>query len=397
MDQDGGQPRERDDGGGGEARAPKVDGRAPSLPGAPAPPRPRPVAGPPAAPRVPGPATPRVPTPRPTPPAAPSSTAAPGPATVPAPDPAPVAAPDPAPVAAADPAPVAAAVALDTRADTETRTGTDTRTDSDPGTGNGTRTGTDEAPADPAALAIEAPARPRPSVPPADPPPALGSSLHRDPLPGDASPRRRRGNLPTPPRPPFREDQGEYAWSVQLPSSLFRTITVRVGDDALEIGGTRVVLDDITEVRIKLDVEAALVRKAASARMALTLTLEDGSTVRVSARNAASSRRATAIVETLSYLWTVLGDTAGADQRAQLVEKVERGQEVQIGRLRLTSIGVAWKRNPIARWSTLGDPTRDGLDVVIPVDGEDPIVVPLTDDDAYMLPALVPALRRRFG
>ncbi len=217
-------------------------------------------------------------------------------------------------------------------------------------------------------------------------------------MPEQANPRRVRGTLTTPPRPPFVEAEGdEYRWQVQLPSSLFRTLTIRVGEDALEIGGRRVVLDDIVEVRFKLEVEAALVRKAASARMSVNLEMEDGSSVRVAARNAASSRRATAIVETMTYLWTVLRDTAGADQRKELIEKVERGQEVAVGRLRLTSIGVAWKRHPIARWSTLHDPYREGLDVVIPLDDGEPIVVPLTDDDAYMLPALVPALRRRFG
>jgi hypothetical protein len=131
--------------------------------------------------------------------------------------------------------------------------------------------------------------------------------------------------------------------------------------------------------------------------MMVALALKDGSTVRVSARNAASSRRAAEIVETLTYLWTLLSDTAGAEERQTFVEKIDRGAEVQVGRLRLTGIGIAWKRNPIARWGTIGDPRRVGLDVVIPVTDGEPIVVPLTADDAYQLPILVPLLRQRFA
>lgn len=207
----------------------------------------------------------------------------------------------------------------------------------------------------------------------------------------------RRGLAVAPPTPPFREAEAPFRWEVSLPSSLGRKVVIRVGDDELDVGGTVVPFDDIADARFKLDVEAALFRRAASARMTVALALKSGSTVRVAARNAASSRRATAIVETLTYLWTLLGDHAGADEREVLVGKIDRGAEVQVGRLRLTSIGIAWKREPIARWSTIGTPRRDGLDVVIPRTDGDPIVVPLTADDAYQLPALVPVLRKRFA
>ena len=188
-----------------------------------------------------------------------------------------------------------------------------------------------------------------------------------------------------------------FHWKVVLPSAIGRKVTIQVGDGKLELDGTVVPIDQISEVRFKLQVEAALFRRAASARMAVGLGLKDGSTVRVTARNAASQRRATAIIETLAYLWTLLGDTAGADERMVLVKKIDRGAEVQVGRLRLTGIGIAWKRNPIARWSTIGDPYRQGLDVVIPTSEGETIVVPLAADDAYQLPALIPILRNRFS
>lgn len=208
---------------------------------------------------------------------------------------------------------------------------------------------------------------------------------------------RRRGLAVAPPTPPFQEAEAPFRWKVSLPSSLGRKVTIQVGDDELDLGGTVVPIDDVAEARFKLDVEAALFRRAASARMTVGLALKSGDTVRVVARNAASSRRATAIVETLTYLWTLLGDSTGADERDVLVGKIDRGAEVQVGRLRLTSIGIAWKREPIARWSTIGPPRREGLEVVIPRSDGDPIVVPLTADDAYQLPALIPVLRKRFA
>lgn len=202
--------------------------------------------------------------------------------------------------------------------------------------------------------------------------------------------------VPSPPRPPFTDAEQPFRWQVVLPSALGRKVTIRVGEARIDLGGTVVDLAHLRDARFRLDVEAALFRRAASARMTVAVTLADGSVVRVSARNAASSRRATAIVETLTYLWTLIEEVTGGDRRRQMFAKLDRGSEVPVGRLRLTSIGVAWKRHPIARWSTVGDPRRDGLEVVVPVEGGDPIVVPL-HDDAYQLPTLIPVLRRRFG
>jgi hypothetical protein len=227
---------------------------------------------------------------------------------------------------------------------------------------------------------------------------AIGRSLAQPPLPPHPGlgPTRRRLTVP-PPSPPFVEADIPFHWRAELPSAVGRKVTIQVGEGNLDLGGTIVAIDQVREVRFKLQVEAALFRRAASARMMIALSLEDGSTVRVSARNAASSRRAAEIVETLTYLWTLLSDTAGADERQNLIERIDRGAEVPVGRLRLTGIGIAWKRNPIARWGTIGDPRREGLDVVIPVSDGETIVVPLTADDAYQLPILVPLLRQRFA
>jgi hypothetical protein len=227
---------------------------------------------------------------------------------------------------------------------------------------------------------------------------AIGRSLAQPPLPPHPGlgPTRRRLTVP-PPSPPFVEADIPFHWRAQLPSAIGRKVTIQVGDGKLDLGGTVVAIDQVRDARFKLQVEAAVFRRAASARMTVTLALKDGSTVRVSARNAASFRRAAGIVETLTYLWTLLSDTAGADERQLFVEKIDRGAEVQVGRLRLTGIGIAWKRNPIARWGTIGDPRRDGLEVVIPVTDGEPIVVPLTADDAWQLPVLIPVLQKRFA
>jgi len=261
------------------------------------------------------------------------------------------------------------------------------------------RTATIDAPV--VAPAVAAP-EPDPASAPSSPETmadrAIGRSLAQPPLPPPPGlgPTRRRLTVP-PPSPPFVEADTPFHWQARLPSAVGRSVTIRVGDGKLDLGGTVVAIEQVRDARFKLQVEAALLRTAASARMTVSLALKDGSTVRVSARNAASSKRAGHIVETLTYLWTLLSDTAGAEERALFVEKIDRGAEVQVGRLRLTAIGIAWKRNPIAVWSTIGDPRRVGLDVVIPTTAGEPIVVPLTADDAYQLPVLIPLLRQRFA
>ncbi len=251
-----------------------------------------------------------------------------------------------------------------------------------------------------------APARPASSptgsAAPSGPGPAPTAPPAHRPFPGtapdpaaEATSALGRGDLPVPPQPPFVAT-GEGSWEVELPSAVGRTVTIGVEPGILVLGGRRVPLDAITDVRFKAEVGDALLRKAASARVTVAVTCADGSSVRVSARNAASSRRAEAIVSTLAYLWDLLGATAGSRQRDDLVERIDRGGEVQVGRLRLTAIGLAWKRNAIIPWSEVGDPEVHGLSVRVPTAGG-PIEVPVAADDAFKLPTLVPALRRRYG
>lgn len=200
------------------------------------------------------------------------------------------------------------------------------------------------------------------------------------------------GGLPGPPQPPFVTTPSG-GFEVELPSALGRTVTIGVDDVAVTLAGERVPYDHIAGVRFRVEVNDALLRRAASARMTVEVTRTDGSSVRVSARNAASARRAEAIVETLGYLWDLLGGTAGVRQRDDLLRRLDRGGEVQVGGLRLTGIGIAWKRDPIVPWSAVGDPTVEDLAVVIPTDGR-PIRTSMAAEDAYMLPSLIPAVRR---
>jgi hypothetical protein len=96
------------------------------------------------------------------------------------------------------------------------------------------------------------------------------------------------------------------------------------------------------------------------------------------------------------YLWSVLGSSPAIRERRGVEEKLRRGAEVTIGHLRITAIGVAWKRNPIATWSSLGDPVLRGTDMIVPTESE-PLVISLEADDAFMLPTLIQELRVRFG
>ncbi|HYI62158.1 MAG TPA: hypothetical protein VEW93_10180 [Acidimicrobiales bacterium] len=202
--------------------------------------------------------------------------------------------------------------------------------------------------------------------------------------------------LPVAPEPPFVPCDGPYRWEVTLPSAIGRTTTIRVGSTGVELEGAAVAFDEVESVRFKLEVEAALFRRAASARMSIALTRIDGTTVRATARNALSTRRAEQIVSALGYLWDVFGDAAGSRPRARVIERIGQGAEVVVGGLRLTRIGVAWKKNPIEPWGHIGDPVVERRSVVIPTSGP-PIEVSIAADDAYVLPALIPELRSRFG
>ncbi len=256
-----------------------------------------------------------------------------------------------------------------------------------------------------------------PEVAPAPPPPARRSLFRKaegapsgpiwlspadlapagipDVVPVTPAPRPAAHRLPAAPEPPFTRAAAPYRWEATLPSAIGRTITFRVGAAGVELGGTSVAFDEIEVVRFKLQVEAALFRQAASARMSVAVTRLDGTTVRASARNALSTRRAEDVVSVLGYLWTVFGDTVAERPRARMVARIGQGAEVVAGGLRLTRIGVAWKKRPIEPWGAIGDPVVERRSVVIPTSG-DPIEVPLAADDVYVLPGLIPELRARF-
>lgn len=173
-----------------------------------------------------------------------------------------------------------------------------------------------------------------------------------------------------------------------------RTVTIGVDAIGLTLGGKHVPFAEIDRFRVKLEVDEALLRRAASARMTVHLTLHDGSTAKVAARNAASARRADAIARTLAYLWELLGETVdGPSPCGDIVDRIGRGTEVQLGGVRLTTIGIAWKRIGIVAWSDVGQPEMRDLHVVIPTEAAT-IEVPLSAEDAFMLPTLIPILRQ---
>lgn len=199
--------------------------------------------------------------------------------------------------------------------------------------------------------------------------------------------------MPSPPQPPFAPAPDGDGWAVELPSAVGRTVRIGVDAEGITLSGERIACDDVDHARFKVEVGDAILRRAASARMTVEVTRADGTTVKLAARNAASARRADAIVATLHYLWGLLGDQGGARRREVLIARIGRGSEVNVGGARLTAIGLAWKRNPIVSWSDVGDPVVRDLSVVLPTDGH-PIRVSMAADDAYMLPTLVPILRR---
>lgn len=203
--------------------------------------------------------------------------------------------------------------------------------------------------------------------------------------------------LPAPPCPPFEPAAAPYRWQVRLPGSGSGTFTVRVGDDRLWVDGVDVAYADIVDVELGIEKDKATVTRRKAANTFLTLTLRDGSVVAGSARDVGRSRGGVeSVVAATVYLWSVLGSIPAIRERRGIEEKLRRGAEVTIGHLRITAIGVAWKRNPIATWSSLGVPTLRGTDMVVPTETE-PLVISLEADDAFMLPTLLQELRARFA
>jgi hypothetical protein len=179
---------------------------------------------------------------------------------------------------------------------------------------------------------------------------------------------------------------------VRLPA-----LAVALGTDRISVDGVEVGFDDIADVELGIEKDKSTVTRRKAANAYLSLTLRDGRVVSGAARDVGRSRGGVeAVVAATVYLWSVLGAIPAVRERRGIEEKLRRGAEVTIGHLRITAIGVAWKRNPIATWSSLGDPVLQGTDVVVPTETE-PLVIPLEADDAFMLPTLIQELRASFG
>lgn len=203
--------------------------------------------------------------------------------------------------------------------------------------------------------------------------------------------------LPKPPCPPFEVAAAPYRWQVRLPGSAAGAFTVRIGDDRIWVDGVDVAFEDIVDVELGIEKDKATVTRRKAANTFLVLTLRDGRVVGGSARDVGRARGGVEkVVAATVYLWTVLGSIPAIRERRGIEEKLRRGAEVTIGHLRITAIGVAWKRNPIATWSSLGDPMLRGTDMILPTESE-PLVISLETDDAFMLPTLIQELRVSFG
>lgn len=201
-----------------------------------------------------------------------------------------------------------------------------------------------------------------------------------------------------PPCPPFEPAAAPYRWQVQLPGTVAQTFTVRVGDDRIWVDGVDVPFASIVDVDLGIEKDKATVTRRRAASTYLNLTLSDGRVVTASARDVGrSGGRIESLVAAAAYLWEVLGAIPAIRAKRDIETKLRRGAEVTVGHVRITAIGVAWKRNPIVTWSRIGDPSIRGTDLVVPTDGDDPMVIPLDVDDAFMLPSLLVELRGTFS
>ena len=201
--------------------------------------------------------------------------------------------------------------------------------------------------------------------------------------------------IPKAPQPPFAPDDGLYRWQVELPNFPGRSTTWRIGDRGVALDGAHVDYADIAHVRFKIRIDSSLgSRRSATVRPILTCST--GAEVQAQARNAGSAAQADDVFAAFSYLWDVFGFTVGPRARAAIGDQLSAGQQVEVAGVRMGPDGLQVSKRDVCAWAAVEDSTIEGLQLVIRA-GKRMVRVPLTAEDAYLLSALIPALRIRFG
>lgn len=172
---------------------------------------------------------------------------------------------------------------------------------------------------------------------------------------------------------------------MRLPNFPGRSTTWRIGDHGVALDGTHVGYADITHVRFTI-----------RRRISPVLTCSSGAVVQARANNALTRGKGADVLAAFSYLWDVLELTVGPRARAAIIDQLSAGHPVEVAGLRMGPAGLQVSKREVGAWAAVEDPTMVAGNLVIRA-GKRVVRVPLTAEDAYLLPVLIPALRIRFG
>ena len=227
------------------------------------------------------------------------------------------------------------------------------------------------------------------AAPPVAPP--AGSPL---PPPPTASPATaaERPTLPEPPMPPFEPADGEWRFRGDLPG-LFGSKTWLISDTALSVDGERIEFADVATFSFKF--EGAAVGSGLSAKIRINGT--GGEKLKASMQTMSGKGKETT-VSAVMYLWELLAATAGEHLRNGIVARVRAGETVEVAKLYVSSAGISGDKNGkrLLPWAQVHDPRIDGGNVVVLAETS-ALTIPISNENAFLLPGLVPELRVRFG
>ena len=159
--------------------------------------------------------------------------------------------------------------------------------------------------------------------------------------------------------------------------------------DGVSLDGKEVRFADVASFRFKM--EGAAVGNALSARV--FVHTRDGAKVRSAGGGMSAATRDT-LLAGVAYLWDAMAAMAGPHLRAELVARVEAGDDVEVAGVRVSRAGVALGRKPPIPWASVGPVVVANGAVMIP--GESGITVPMPTENSFVLPGLINELRVRY-
>lgn len=201
---------------------------------------------------------------------------------------------------------------------------------------------------------------------------------------------------PVPPQPPFVATP-EGGFVAELSGRVGRSTTIGVDLAGISLDGVAVSYDRIAHVRLALKAEQAAIGPSRQVNVRVELDTVEGARVAASARAAMSPGKADANLATFGFLWDLFSATCGVAHRVEIGERVARGEPVELAGLTVSSAGLTiGRRGSQYPWSEVGDPVLQPPSILVPCGGRVE-QVGLNERDAYLLIALLPALRARFA